>query len=94
MSPYINHASELTDSSQQASTACSVNTFLLMLRRSTILTTVSPKSAEQVVGQNSIQHKPGNLISHRKKKFRGFVSEMKVLKYYAILTKIFYLILE
>lgn len=67
VSPYANHESELTDISQQASIACSINIFIPIFRRSKILTTASPKSAESVVKQNSIQHKYENLISYRKK---------------------------
>ena len=87
MSPYVNHASELTDISQQASIACSVNILLLILRRSTILTTVSPKSAEPVVEQNSIKHKCGELISYRKnlrvlaQKLRFYSITQFLLKY-------------
>lgn len=70
MSLHVNHESELTAISQQASIACSANILLVILRRSTTLATVSPKSAENVVDQNRIQWKREELISCRRKKLR------------------------
>lgn len=76
MSLHVNHESELTAISQQANISCSANILLVILRRSITPTTVPSKSAEQVVDQNRIQYKCGELISYRKKKVFG--SEMKV----------------
>lgn len=84
MSPHVNHESELTAISQQASIACTVNILLVILRRSTTLTAVSSKTAEKVVYQNRMQYSHGKLRSYRGKKKRGVLLTNEILEYYAI----------
>lgn len=77
--------------SQQASTTCSDNILVVILRRSTALTTVSSKSAEQVMDPKRMQYNRRELINYRKK-IKRFGSEMKILEHYAIFSEIYYYI--